>query len=381
MTWNPVRFVETLVHFRVAGPLRSVLESLPFFSQALTAPILDTVLTPTPLPKTVLTPDLDVATHDRLVTAVTALGYRVEAGIEPARDGRQVLAFADSGTLVNVPVVVWSPAGDQGDARASLAALVSLLQQATPITEATLADLRHPTPALKELWGALDDVVMGGVSASQVQWQEGLRFTGTVSTANSGGFASIRTRNVDPPINLAQWQGTVLHLKGDGQRYKWILRDSPGWDSLAYSRSFDTTAAVPMTVRTPFRDMVATFRARTKPDAAPFNPAHLCSMQLMLSKFEYDGALNPAFQAGQFQLDVDRIGVYREANQPLVLLAGGTNALGNEAQLLLGEANLVGIVPQAHGFDVVGSVDQLPGWISQETVSRLCQAFAASDPG
>ena len=105
---------------------------------------------------------------------------------------------------------------------------------------------------MQELWGALDDVVMGGVSSSQARWNDGLIFTGNVSTENSGGFASIRTRNVNPPINLAQWQGTVLHLKGDGQRYKWILRDSPGWDSLAYVRSFDTEADFPLTVRTPF---------------------------------------------------------------------------------------------------------------------------------
>ena len=179
---------------------------------------------------------------------------------------------------------------------------------------------RHPTPAIKELWGSLDDVVMGGVSASQVVWNDGLMFTGNVSTANSGGFASIRTRNVDPPMNLAQWQGTVLHVNGDGQRYKWILRDNSGWDSLAYSRSFDTKADSPLAIRTPFQDMVATFRAKTKPDASPLNPSQICSLQLMLSKFEYDGELNPTFQVGEFKLEVSRIGVFREAPKPVVLL-------------------------------------------------------------
>lgn len=40
-------------------------------------------------------------------------------------------------------------------------------------------------------WGALDDVVMGGVSQSQATTKDGLlQFSGMLSTSNSGGFAS-----------------------------------------------------------------------------------------------------------------------------------------------------------------------------------------------
>jgi hypothetical protein len=306
------------------------------------------------------------------LTAVsTALGYRVEAmaNVIEANDSTGRLP------LVNVPVVVWSPSETSHVGPTTLAELVSSITQTTPLTEATLVDLRHPTPAIKELWGSLDDVVMGGVSASQVVWKDGLVFTGNVSTANSGGFASIRTRNVDPPINLAQWQGTVLHVNGDGQRYKWILRDNSSWDSLAYSRSFDTMAGSLTTVRTPFQEMVATFRAKTKPDASPLNPSQICSLQLMLSKFEYDGELNPTFQSGEFKLEVSRIGVFREAPKPVLLLPDLSAAGLDDASSLLAEANLTGIVPQASGFEVVGAGNQLPGWLSSATVSRLCQVF------
>ncbi len=368
MAWNPVRFVETLIHFRVAGPLRSVLENLPLVSQAMNSPSLPTVLTPSPIPDTILVANLAAPLRERLTTAATATGYRVAT----LPQGRVV---GDDPTLVNVPLVVWSSAGAEEAGCQDLPAVVSSLQQRPALTEATLVDLRHPTPALKELWGALDDVVMGGVSSSQAQWKNGLLFTGNVSTANSGGFASIRTRNVDPPMNLAQWQGTVLHLTGDGQRYKWILRDSPGWDSLAYSRSFDTEAGLPTMVRTPFRDMVATFRARTRPDASPLNPAQLCSMQLMLSKFEYDGELNPSFQPGTFKLEVSRIGVFREAPRPVLLLPGLAETELNGARSVLKEANLIGVVPQPGGFEVIGAGHQLPGWLSRETVSRLVQGL------
>ncbi len=372
MTWNPLRFAETLIHFRVAGPLRSVLNNLPFISPGMDSDTLQTVLTPSLLPEHLLITSPDAALRERLAPAAAELGYRVEM----APGGDEILEQPDH-SLVNVPFVVWSSVEGSEATFASLADLVTYLGGVHAITEATLVDLRHPTPALKELWGALDDVVMGGVSSSQAQWKDGLVFTGNVSTANSGGFASIRTRNVEPPINLAQWQGTVLQVKGDGQRYKWILRDSPGWDSLAYSRSFDTEAGNPITVRTPFRDMVATFRAKSKPDASSLNPSRICSMQLMLSKFEYDGALNPTFQPGAFKLEVSRIGVFREAPKPVVLLPGLEQTEVDRAQSVLREANLMGVVPQAHGFEVIGAGDQLPGWLSHETVSRLCQGLSA----
>ena len=280
MTWNPVRFVETLIHFRVAGPIKSLLENVPFVSHAVAAPALHTMLTPAAPPQNLLISSLANGQREQLTAVSTALGYRVEdmANVLQAHN------TVDGTSLVNVPVVVWSSSGTSHGGPSTLAELVSSITQATPLTEATLIDLRHPTPAIKELWGSLDDVVMGGVSASQVVWNDGLMFTGNVSTANSGGFASIRTRNVDPPMNLAQWQGTVLHVNGDGQRYKWILRDNSGWDSLAYSRSFDTKADSPLAIRTPFQDMVATFRAKTKPDASPLNPSQICSLSSKASQ-------------------------------------------------------------------------------------------------
>jgi hypothetical protein len=376
MTWNPVRFVETLIHFRVAGPLGSVMARLPFISSTMASPPVAGLLTPTPQPETLLTPALAASVRDRLIPAASGLGYRVEvlSGQGELSSGQPI--STETQPLVNVPLVVWPCPGDANAASGSLAALASFLQTAAPITEASLVDLCHPTPTLKDLWGALDDVVMGGVSSSQVQWRQAMVFTGTVSTANSGGFASIRTRNVEPPINLSQWQGTVLHLQGDGQRYKWILRDSSGWDSLAYSHSFDTQATTPIAIQIPFQDMVATFRARSQPDASPLQPAHICSMQLMLSKFEYDGALNPTFEAGGFQLAVSRIGVFRSAPKPLILLLGVPDSRLEAVCTQLGETHLTGIVPRPHGFEVLGAEDRLPGWMAQATINRLCQALA-----
>ena len=174
-----------------------------------------------------------------------------------------------------------------------------------------LFDFRQPNAALSQTWGALDDVVMGGVSNSTFQLDEGVaRFSGIVSTANSGGFASARTRNFEPSLNLAASKGIELRVKGDGQRYKLLLRDEDSWDSLAYAYSFDTIAHQWQTIRIPFAQTVPVFRAKTQPTARSLNATQIRSLQLMLSKFEYDGALNPHFTPGAFSLLVETIQVY-----------------------------------------------------------------------
>jgi Complex I intermediate-associated protein 30 (CIA30) len=164
---------------------------------------------------------------------------------------------------------------------------------------------------ISETWGAVDDVVMGGVSDSRlIRAPEGAWFTGNVSTGNGGGFVSVRTRNFDPPLDLSHAQGLTLKVKGDGQRYKFFLRSDAGWDSVAFAHSFDTTKDAWLTVQIPFASMRGVIRARTLPEDVKLNPAQIRSLQFMLSKFEYDQALNPRFQPGQFSLYIESIGTF-----------------------------------------------------------------------
>lgn len=162
-----------------------------------------------------------------------------------------------------------------------------------------------------ETWGALDDVVMGGVSEGSIRWEDqAALFVGNVSTANSGGFSSIRTRNLAPVLDLSDYEGIKLRVRGDGNRYKCLLRSDDRWDSLAYSYSFDTVATEWIDVSIPFSSLIPVFRAKTLPNAEPLNTSRICSFQLMLSKFEYDGGLNPKFQAGSFALSMATITAY-----------------------------------------------------------------------
>ncbi|CAK9327530.1 unnamed protein product [Citrullus colocynthis] len=172
---------------------------------------------------------------------------------------------------------------------------------------------------LKEIpWGALDDVVMGGVSESsfQIDMKGGENggptgvFKGVVSTTNNGGFTSIRTRNFSVPEDLSAYDGLELRLKGDGRRYKLIVRTSTDWDTVGYTAGFDTAKGQWQSIRVPFTSLRPIFRARTVTDAPPFDPTNIVSLQLMFSKFEYDGKLNPTFVEGPFQLPLSSIRAY-----------------------------------------------------------------------
>ncbi|MBW4561000.1 MAG: CIA30 family protein [Mojavia pulchra JT2-VF2] len=187
--------------------------------------------------------------------------------------------------------------------------------------EKSIFNFSNPSDELKNVWGALDDVVMGGVSASNIQFVEDTAlFAGNVSTANSGGFASVRTKNFDPPFNLSGYEGVELRVRGDGKRYKLFLRTDAKWDGLGYSYSFDTVANTWIDIRIPFADLTPVFRAKTVNDAPPIDASKVCSFQLMLSKFEYDGALNPKFSPGGFTLQVESIKAYGGATLPQFVL-------------------------------------------------------------
>ncbi|HCF29670.1 MAG TPA: NADH:ubiquinone oxidoreductase, partial [Cyanobacteria bacterium UBA11049] len=190
-----------------------------------------------------------------------------------------------------------------------------------PATKKVIFDFTNPSADLKQIWGAVDDVVMGGVSESNIQLVEGTAlFAGNVSTANSGGFASIRTKNFDSPLNLSGYEGVELRVRGDGKRYKFFLRTDTKWDGIGYSYSFDTVANEWITVQIPFDKLIPVFRAKTLQDCPAIDKSKIYSFQLMLSKFEYNGELNPQFSPGGFALQVESIAAYGGAALPQFIL-------------------------------------------------------------
>lgn len=78
------------------------------------------------------------------------------------------------------------------------------------------------TPATEMEWTYLADTVMGGVSQGAAQIEGGaVRLTGTVSTANNGGFVQVRTSVASLPAGA---EALRLRVRGNGERYFIHLR-------------------------------------------------------------------------------------------------------------------------------------------------------------
>lgn len=196
--------------------------------------------------------------------------------------------------------------------------LISVVKHNLYSDQRLIFDFTNPNQDIREFWGALDDVVMGGVSESQIRLGEDQAiFSGNVSTENNGGFASVRSRNFTTPLDLSAYKGIVLRIKGDGKRYKFIIRCSGEWDGLAYCYSFDTIYNYIQTIEVPFKELIPTKRAKIVKDAPAFDSSQVYCLQLMLSKFEYDGKLNPRFSPGLFSLEIENIKAYgKESKTP-----------------------------------------------------------------
>lgn len=254
------------------------------------------------IPET-LTPEL----IENVSAVVCCTGVRVQ----PVEGDTPDRAKYYQGIKFYMPEVVDSPEIVDYQGIKNLVQVAAKHLKSVPADEKLIFDFKNPSADLKETWGAVDDVVMGGVSESSIRLIDNAAlFAGNVSTANSGGFASVRTRNFDTPLNLAGYKGIELRVKGDGQRYKVFIRNDPQWDGVAYAHSFDTEPNQWITVRIPFDILIPVFRAKTVDFADKFDPSKISSFQLMLSKFEYDKELNPKFEPGIFALQVESIKAY-----------------------------------------------------------------------
>ncbi len=281
--------------YRVRALVRDAQRARELFGQTVALIEADTTLAQT------LTPA--VLTNVRSVICCTGTRVQPVEGDTPDR------AKYYQGVKFYLPEVVDTPELVEYQGVKNL--VQATVQGVGPADEKLIFDFSHPSDDLKEIWGALDDVVMGGVSQSSIRLVENAAlFSGHVSTENSGGFASVRSRNFEPPFNLSGYEGVQLRLKGDGQRYKFMLRAETRWDGTAYCDSFDTVDSEWITVRIPFAALLPVFRAKTLADAGPIDTRCLYSFQIMLSKFEYDGALNPKFVPGSFQLQLESIKAY-----------------------------------------------------------------------
>jgi Complex I intermediate-associated protein 30 (CIA30) len=246
-----------------------------------------------------------------------------------------------------------------------------------------LFDFSEPDQDLLAAWMAVNDGVMGGVSESGLQIVNGRAFfKGNVSIDRGGGFASIRTQNFNPPLDLSNYQGISLKVRGSGagQRYKLFLRPSEQWDGISYGYSFDTNANSFTDLRIPFSNLMPVKRAKIVNDAPPLERRQVSSIQIMLSKFEYDGGLNPSFRPGEFELELCSIGAYGDRTLPqLIVVAPLSDTEGNVAQALAGSVrphtllHPLAVVDAPGGQELDFSLTKAPNAaVSSPDLAELC---------
>jgi len=77
-------------------------------------------------------------------------------------------------------------------------------------------------------WRALNDGVMGGLSRSAIEFTaNSLRFSGEVSLANNGGFASLRS--TFGARDLSDYESLTVRLRATGQTFAFVLETSSRW--------------------------------------------------------------------------------------------------------------------------------------------------------
>lgn len=91
-----------------------------------------------------------------------------------------------------------------------------------------------------QTWRILNDGVMGGRSASTIDYSEDhLRFAGTISLENNGGFASMRSPYGS--MDLSEYKELRMRVRGDGSSFGMVLETSRTWFYPNYKVTFDAT--------------------------------------------------------------------------------------------------------------------------------------------
>ncbi len=153
----------------------------------------------------------------------------------------------------------------------------------------------------RENWQIINDDVMGGVSQSEIIFNDTgtATFQGKISLANNGGFAS--TRSKSHSYRLGGYIGLHVRIRGDGKEYQLRVRADNRFDGISYRYRFATKPETWMNIRVPFSKFVPTFRGRTLSNVPPISPERIQQVGFLISDK----------QAGNFRIEIDWIKAYR----------------------------------------------------------------------
>ena len=150
-------------------------------------------------------------------------------------------------------------------------------------------------------WMIVNDGVMGGRSTSDIRRteRETLLFTGYVSLENNGGFAS--TRADVYPLDLSDFQGVTLRVRGDGRLYQLRFRTSGAFEGVAYRAEFQTTREEWVEISLPFESFEPSFRGRIPRGVDPLDTSNIRQMGFLIGDKK----------EGPFRLEIDWVRAYR----------------------------------------------------------------------
>ena len=180
-----------------------------------------------------------------------------------------------------------------------LACLPAIASERQSVAEFT------PEESGKLDWRIVDDGVMGGLSQGKREISKDgiLRFFGTLSLENNGGFSSLRTGDVK--LDLSGAEGVILRVKGDGRTYQ--LRFSTDAEyrgrEMSFQAGFSTEKGEWTEVKVPFKRLAGTWRGQDLPDKI-FDPSKIRRLGLQLADKK----------EGSFELRVDWIRTYGGGN-------------------------------------------------------------------
>ncbi len=186
-------------------------------------------------------------------------------------------------------------------AAAFLACLPAIAAEHRPVAEFS------PEESEKLDWRVVDDGVMGGLSQGKREiGKDGiLRFFGTLSLENNGGFSSLRTGDVK--LDLGGAEGVILRVKGDGRTYQMRFSTDAQYRGreMSFQAGFPTEKGEWTEVKIPFARFAGTWRGQDLPDKI-FEPSKIRRIGLQLADKKH----------GAFELHVDWIRTYGGDDTP-----------------------------------------------------------------
>jgi len=154
--------------------------------------------------------------------------------------------------------------------------------------------------AAKE-WQSVNDGVMGGVSDGKFKMVERktMEFFGTLSLANNGGFASVRTNA--KKLGLEKGDVLVARVRGDGREYSLNLYLNKPLVAFSYRANVETKKDEWIEIKVPLDSFEAVSFGRLVNNAGAVKPEEINALGFTLGDKK----------AGPFKMEVEWIKVER----------------------------------------------------------------------